>query len=217
MRTSRPSLEGWADRGIGLRAVRLRSTGAEEPAGRSRTGLRGSFPAWAADFVYTFGSIVYRRARLQRSRGVAVYSFLPFVYTTDGVLYTEAGKIYTTGSQEREAEANVYTTRADLYRTERGLYTRAAKLYTHGANRRFSSPEEVVMGRKRQVATLFTSVKIDEELFMQGWNLSKTNSKKDFLEEAIRVYVGLHDQAQVRSLRGKLVWDGSLDDLRKEG
>jgi hypothetical protein len=73
------------------------------------------------------------------------------------------------------------------------------------------------MGSKRQAATLFTSVKIDEELFMQGWNLSRNKTKKDFLEEAIRVYVGLHAQAQVKSLRGKLVWNGSLDELREEG
>lgn len=72
------------------------------------------------------------------------------------------------------------------------------------------------MGRTRQGATLFTSVKIDEELFMRGWSLSKTTSKKDFLEEAIQVFVRLHDQAKVRSLRGKLVWDGNLDELRKE-
>jgi hypothetical protein len=73
------------------------------------------------------------------------------------------------------------------------------------------------MESKRRGATLFTSVKIDEDLFMQGWSLSGNRTKKDFLEEAIRVYVGLHAQAQVRSLRGKLVWNGSLDELRKEG
>lgn len=72
------------------------------------------------------------------------------------------------------------------------------------------------MGRKRQGATIFTSAKIDEELFMRGWNLSANKSKKDFLEEAIRVFVGLHAQAQVKSLRGKLVWDGSLDELWKD-
>ena len=51
---------------------------------------------------------------------------------------------------------------------------------------------------------------------MRGWNLSANKSKKDFLEEAIRVFVGLHAQAQVKSLRGKLVWDGSLDELWKD-
>jgi hypothetical protein len=78
-------------------------------------------------------------------------------------------------------------------------------------------PEEAEMGSKARVAKLFTSMTLDEDLFMRGWNLSGKKTKKGFLEEVIRVYVGLHDQAQVRSLRGKLVWDGSLDDLRKEG
>ena len=72
------------------------------------------------------------------------------------------------------------------------------------------------MRNKRPAGTMFTSVNLDEDSFMQGWNLSGKKTKKDFLEEAIRVFIGLHSQAQVRSLRGKLVWDGSLDELRKD-
>lgn len=95
-----------------------------------RTSLRGSFPAWAAKFVYIFGSIVYRPARSQLSSAVAVYIFLPFVYTTDGVLYMETGKVYMPGSRERGTAVNVYIIRADVYRAGRALYTRAGKIYT---------------------------------------------------------------------------------------
>ena len=56
-----------------------------------------------------------------------------------------------------------------------------------------------------------------EKLFMEAWSLSRHETKKDFLEEAIRIYVGLHAQAQVRSLRGKLAGNGNLDDPREGG
>ena len=54
---------------------------------------------------------------------------------------------------------------------------------------------------------MFTSVELDEELFHKAWALSGTRTKKAFFEEALRVYVRLHEQAEVRSLRGKLVWN----------
>jgi Arc/MetJ family transcription regulator len=54
---------------------------------------------------------------------------------------------------------------------------------------------------------MFTSVEFDEELFHRAQALSGTKTKKAFLDEALRVYVRLHEQAEVRSLRGKLVWN----------
>lgn len=63
---------------------------------------------------------------------------------------------------------------------------------------------------------MFTSLDIDEELFMKAWKLSRIKTKKGLIEEALRTYVRLHEQAQVRSLRGKLAWKGDLDELREE-
>jgi Arc/MetJ family transcription regulator len=51
---------------------------------------------------------------------------------------------------------------------------------------------------------VFTSVDIDENLFMKAWRLSGQKTKKAFFEEAMRVYIRLHEQAEVRTLRGKL-------------
>jgi len=61
---------------------------------------------------------------------------------------------------------------------------------------------------------VFTSVDLDEGLFMKAWGLSGLRTKKALLEEALRVYVRLHEQAEVRSLRGKLVWSGDLSEVR---
>lgn len=63
---------------------------------------------------------------------------------------------------------------------------------------------------------MFTSLDIDEELFMKAWKLSRIKTKKGLIEEALRTYVRLHEQAQVRSLRGKLAWKGDLDEVREE-
>jgi Arc/MetJ family transcription regulator len=63
---------------------------------------------------------------------------------------------------------------------------------------------------------MFTSLDIDEKLFMRAWHLSGLKTKKAMFEEALRVYVRLHEQAQVRSLRGKLVWKGDADEILGE-
>ncbi len=63
---------------------------------------------------------------------------------------------------------------------------------------------------------MFTSMEMDEELFMKAWRLSGIKTKKGMIEEVLRTYVRLHEQAQVRSLRGKLAWKGDLDEVRGE-
>jgi Arc/MetJ family transcription regulator len=63
---------------------------------------------------------------------------------------------------------------------------------------------------------VFTSMEMDEELFMKAWRLSGIKTKKGLIDEVLRTYVRLHEQAQVRSLRGKLAWKGDLDEVRGE-
>jgi Arc/MetJ family transcription regulator len=63
---------------------------------------------------------------------------------------------------------------------------------------------------------MFTSLDIDEKLFTKAWQLSGLKTKKAMFEEALRVYVRLHEQTQVRSLRGKLIWKGDADDILGE-
>jgi Arc/MetJ family transcription regulator len=63
---------------------------------------------------------------------------------------------------------------------------------------------------------VFTSFEIDDELFHKAWSLSGIQKKKELIAEVLRTYVRLHEQAAVRSLRGKLVWNGDLDEIRGE-
>lgn len=63
---------------------------------------------------------------------------------------------------------------------------------------------------------MITSLEIDDELFRKAYSLSPARSKKALVDEALRLYVRLHEQAQVRSLRGKLIWKGDLNEIREE-
>lgn len=63
---------------------------------------------------------------------------------------------------------------------------------------------------------MFTSLEIDDKLFRKALALSTNKTKKGLVEEALKVYVQLHEQAGVRSLRGKLVWQADLDAIREE-
>jgi Arc/MetJ family transcription regulator len=63
---------------------------------------------------------------------------------------------------------------------------------------------------------VFTSLNIDEELFTKAMALSGLRTKKAVFEEVLRVYVRLHEQAGVQTLRGKLAWKGDLEEIREE-
>lgn len=73
------------------------------------------------------------------------------------------------------------------------------------------------MERKRSAPSFFTSVEIDEQVWARACPCfpPKTTVKKA-INEALRTFGRLHQQAQVRALRGKLVWNGDLNDLRED-
>ena len=54
---------------------------------------------------------------------------------------------------------------------------------------------------------MFTSMELDEKLFQKAWQLSGMKTKRAVMEEALRWLVRLHEQAGVRELRGRLVWE----------
>ena len=60
-----------------------------------------------------------------------------------------------------------------------------------------------------------TNVVIDDELMAEALESTGLNTKKAVIEEALRTLVRLRKQEQVRSLRGKLQWDGDLNTLRE--
>jgi Arc/MetJ family transcription regulator len=58
-------------------------------------------------------------------------------------------------------------------------------------------------------------VVIDDELMAEALESTGLNTKKAVIEEALRTLIRLKKQGQVRSLRGKLQWEGDLNMLRE--
>ena len=60
-----------------------------------------------------------------------------------------------------------------------------------------------------------TNVVIDDDLMAEALESTGLNTKKAVIEEALRTLVRLKKQERVRSLRGKLQWEGDLNMLRE--
>ena len=60
-----------------------------------------------------------------------------------------------------------------------------------------------------------TNVVIDDQLMSEALETTGLKTKKAVIEEALRTLVRLKKQEQVRTLRGKLEWEGSLSALRE--
>ncbi len=59
-----------------------------------------------------------------------------------------------------------------------------------------------------------TNIVIDNELMEQARRLSGLKSKRAVVEEALKLLIRSYEQAKVRNLRGKLNWEGDLNELR---
>ena len=59
-----------------------------------------------------------------------------------------------------------------------------------------------------------TNIVIDDKLMQQALDLSGLGTKKAVVEEALKLLIQLNKQWKIRDLRGKLSWDGNLDDMR---
>jgi Arc/MetJ family transcription regulator len=60
-----------------------------------------------------------------------------------------------------------------------------------------------------------TNVVIDDELMAAALESTGLKTKRAVIEEALRTLVRLKAQERVRSLRGKLQWEGDLSTLRE--
>ena len=59
-----------------------------------------------------------------------------------------------------------------------------------------------------------TNVVIDDNLMESALRASGLRTKKDAIEEGLKLLVRINSQAKIRDLRGKLKWSGNLDEMR---
>ena len=61
-----------------------------------------------------------------------------------------------------------------------------------------------------------TNIVIDDKLMAIALKTSGLKTKKEVVEEALRLLVKVKNQNSLRKLRGKLKWEGDLDEMRKD-
>jgi Arc/MetJ family transcription regulator len=60
-----------------------------------------------------------------------------------------------------------------------------------------------------------TNIIIDDQLMREALETTGLPTKKAVVEEALRLLINIHKQSSIRSLRGKIQWEGNLDEQRQ--
>jgi Arc/MetJ family transcription regulator len=59
-----------------------------------------------------------------------------------------------------------------------------------------------------------TNIVIDDQLMNDALKATGLQTKKEAVEEGLKALIKLRKQADLRALRGKVKWEGDLDDMR---
>ncbi len=60
-----------------------------------------------------------------------------------------------------------------------------------------------------------TNIVLDENLIERAQKLTGIKTKREVVQEALRTLILLREQTEVRQFRGKLKWEGNLDEMRQ--
>jgi Arc/MetJ family transcription regulator len=66
------------------------------------------------------------------------------------------------------------------------------------------------------VAEMRTNIVLDDDLVTEAMRRTGIKTKRAVVEEALRKLIRLKRQEEIRSLRGKLHWEGDLDQMRRD-
>jgi Arc/MetJ family transcription regulator len=61
-----------------------------------------------------------------------------------------------------------------------------------------------------------TNVVIDDTLMESALKVSGLVTKKDVIEEGLKLLVQVKSQKEIKRFRGKLKWSGNLDEMRSD-
>lgn len=61
-----------------------------------------------------------------------------------------------------------------------------------------------------------TNIVIDDKLMSVALKTSGLNTKKEVVEEALRLLVKVKNQNKLKKFRGKLRWEGDLNKMRQD-
>jgi len=61
-----------------------------------------------------------------------------------------------------------------------------------------------------------TNIVIDDKLMDLALKTTGLKTKKEVVEEGLKALIQIQQQKQLKSLRGKLHWDGDLEKMRSD-
>ena len=64
-------------------------------------------------------------------------------------------------------------------------------------------------------APVRTNIVLDDALVAEAMERTGIKTKRAVVEEALRMLVRMKRQESIRELRGKLHWEGDLDEMRR--
>jgi Arc/MetJ family transcription regulator len=59
-----------------------------------------------------------------------------------------------------------------------------------------------------------TNIVLDDQLIERARQLTGIRTKRELIHEALRMLIQLREQGDVRQLRGRLHWQGDLEQMR---
>lgn len=59
-----------------------------------------------------------------------------------------------------------------------------------------------------------TNIEIDDKLIEEAMKISGQKTKKATVEAGLKLIISLNQQKKIRDLRGKLTWEGDLEQMR---
>ena len=59
-----------------------------------------------------------------------------------------------------------------------------------------------------------TNIVIDDDLMANVLKITGIKTKREAVEEGLKMLLSLSKQARIKELRGKLKWEGNLDEMR---
>ena len=59
-----------------------------------------------------------------------------------------------------------------------------------------------------------TNIVIDDSLMNKAKSISGYKTKKQTIEEALKLLIAQKEQSEIRKLRGKLNWEGNPEEMR---
>ena len=60
-----------------------------------------------------------------------------------------------------------------------------------------------------------TNIEIDDKLMKEAMRRAKTRTKRETVEEGLRILIRLNRQEGIRRFKGKVKWEGNLDRMRR--